>query len=102
MISEKTVRIDENQSKKLQCSAGKVLLITYATYDGQAFFCKTNDVTSVVQTQCQWKRSCTIHAIDDVYKDTCQGPNELLFARYNCQGREYNRCTIYSKAPYST
>ncbi|VDI65272.1 Hypothetical predicted protein [Mytilus galloprovincialis] len=93
------IEIREGRTKVLQCPPGKVVIIEYASYEGDAFFCKTNDVTLHVKGRCQWNRNCTLYAFDRIYGDSCTGPDESLYIRYICYDDCYYR--IDGKAFYN-
>jgi hypothetical protein len=82
----------------LACSPGKVLNITFAKYEGRSRLCSRHEVTSIVQRQCQKKRTCTVFAEDEYYEDSCFMANEVL--------REYENvpfvfsCPLYTGSNY--
>lgn len=83
-INTETIRINEDQTDTLSCSGGRLLDIKSASYSGEAFFCKKNDVTADVRARCQWKQKCVVRASDTVYDDTCIGPDETLEITFHC------------------
>ncbi|XP_052067900.1 plasminogen-like isoform X3 [Mytilus californianus] len=98
-VTSEQIEIREGRTKVLQCPPGKVIIIEYASYEGDAFFCKINEVTLHVKGRCQWKRNCTLYAYDSIFGDSCTGPDESLFIRYTCYEDCYYR--IDGKAFYN-
>lgn len=94
-IFSEQIEIREGRTKVLQCPPGKVVIIEYASYEGDAFFCKTNDVTLHVKGRCQWNRNCTLYAFDRIYGDSCTGPDESLYIRYICYGTNSHKLETY-------
>ena len=87
-----TVR--EGRLGVLACSPGKVLNITFAKYEGRSRLCSRHEVTSIVQRQCQKKRTCTVYAEDEYYEDSCFMANEVLTIRYYCIGIIFILCYL--------
>ena len=102
----------EGSSKTISCNWPRTIDVTNAFYGRSSFWtcccslanCQSSTATSITESRCDKKSSCSLSASNSIYGDPCGGSSKYLTVDYNCISKLFDLflCLLYTPSQPKT